>query len=579
MYTIDKYIGEFQTNINSFINNNSKQQLIIAPTGTGKTTSIINYADSHPLKKIVLLCPYQSLVDNIEKDNPNLTCGYGAEFLSYKKTSKFIVTTYDSIEKIEDVDLHIVDEAHLLCSHSSFRDVIPLIFQTQTKVVFITATPEIIEDLFPKYNNKDYILEFDINRPKKEVKIFSGKYNVRQTIKDIITNNQNPSKTVLIRVNSKSVIDDIMQTFKPSLKEKIACIYSDEDNVLYQNQDKDKIKELKKGKISDLDFILCTSIYDVGLSFEVDRDIQAYAVSQDNRCMPNVIDMVQLLARVRENSGYEMDLTIIGNYGDYELKNITFEDYKSKVQLCNEMAHRYEQYSYLSFEYYIGILNHYKIDVTEIQTLGFESYPIRMASRVSDTDIAKNFNSFPKEYAIICNNLEYMGKPHLIKLITGDERIEGAKNNANVQRVYNILYEATKKEIDLNLFIGEQFSVKKYDLLKEVSENYTQDKSDIYSNLIRGVYSEDTTFYYKELGFKELNKSKQKSISTLFNMTYKRGEFRGSKAEKVLKKGVDKVFIEYMNNITYTNSMYSLKEVQIKCVERHLPIAMDLLDF
>ena len=138
------------------------------------------------------------------------------------------------------------------------------------------------------------------------------------------------SKTILIRVNSKSVIDDTMQTFKPSLKDKIACIYSDEDNVLYQNQDKDKIKELKKGKISDLDFILCTSIFDVGLSFEVDRDIQCYAVSQDNRRMPNAIDMVQLLARVRENSGFNMDLTIIGNYGDYELKNNTFENYNSK---------------------------------------------------------------------------------------------------------------------------------------------------------------------------------------------------------------------------------------------------------
>lgn len=555
MYTIDKFIGEFQSEINSFINSNKQQQLLIAPTGTGKTTSIIKYADANPYKKIVLLCPYQSLVDNIQKDNPNLTCGYGAEFLSYNKTSKFIVTTYDSIEKIEDVDLYIVDEAHLLCSHSSFRDVIPLIFQTQTKVVFITATPEIIEDLFPKYNNKDYILEFDINRPKKEVKIFSGKYNVRQTIKDIITNNQNPSKTVLIRVNSKSVIDDIMQTFKPSLKEKIACIYSDEDNVLFQGQDESKVKELKKGKISDLDFILCTSIYDVGLSFEVDRDIQAYAISQDNRCMPNAIDMVQLLARVRENSGYNMDLTIIGNYSDYELKNNTFENYNSKAQLCNEMAHRYEQYSQLSFEYYIGILNHYKIDVTEIQTLGFESYPIKMASRVSDTVIAKNFNSFPEEYAIICNNLEYVGKPHLIKLITGTERIEGAKNNANVQRVFNVLYNATKLGIDFNLFIREQFSVKKYNLLEEVTQNYTLDKRDVYSNLLRGVYSEDATFYFKDLGFKELNKSKQKTISTLFNMAYKRGEFRGEKAEKTTKKGVDKVFIEYMNNIIYTNSM------------------------
>ena len=244
-------------------------------------------------------------------------------------------------------------QTHLLCPHSNFRDVIPMIFQTQIKVLFISATPETIEDLFPDYNNEDYILEFKIQRPKKEIKILNGKYNVRHIIKDIITNNQNPNKTVLIRANSKSVIDDIMQTFNPSLKNKIACIYSDEDNVLSQNQDEDKIKGLKKGKISDLDFILYTSIFDVGLSFEIDRDIQAYAISQDNRCIPNAIDMIQLLARARENIGYEMDLTIIGNYGDYELKNNTFENYKSKAQLCNEMTHRYEQYIQLSLEYYI----------------------------------------------------------------------------------------------------------------------------------------------------------------------------------------------------------------------------------
>jgi hypothetical protein len=232
------------------------------------------------------------------------------------------------------------------------------------------------------------------------------------------------------------------------------------------------------------------------------------------------------------------------------------------------MAPRYEQYSHLSFDAYIGILNYYKIDVTEIQTLGFESHPVKMASRVSDTVIAQNFNSFPEEYAIICGNLEYEGNSKLIELISGNEIIEGAKNNANVQRVYNILYDATKLDIPLNLFIGEHFSLKRYELLKEVVTNYTLDKRDIYSNLVRGIYSKDATFNYNELGFKELNKSKQKSIITLFNITYKRGEFRGVKTEKILKKGVDKVFLEYMNNITYTKSMYSIKKVQTKRVKK-----------
>ena len=550
MYTIDKYIGEFQTNINSFINNNTKQQLIIAPTGTGKTTAIINYADCNPHKRIVLLCPFRFLVDNIEKDNPNIACGYGAEFLSNNKTSRFIVTTYDSIEKIEDADLLAVDEAHLLPSHSSFRDIIPLILQTKTKVVFITATPEVIEDLFPTYNKQDYILEFKIHRPLEEVKIYAQKYNVKQTILDIIYNNKYNKKTVLIRINSKKVIDEVMQTYKPTLKNKIASIYSDEDNVLYKGQDEKKINELKKGKISNLDFILCTSVYDVGISFEVDRDIECYAVSQDNRCMPNAIDMVQLLARVRENTGYKMSLTIIGNYQDYELRSIPLPSFNSKAQLCNELSHRYEQYTKIDMECYEYVLRKYNINVTEVLDLKFKSYKVKMASRLSDTDIVKNFQNFPKEYEIICNNLECKGKSHQINLITGKERINGLKNTSNTQRVYNILLKAIKLGIDFKLFIGDSFSVKKFKALEEVMSNYTDNTNHIFSNLIRGlVYSEDTSLNYKELGFFELNKSKANTIKTLFNMMYNRGNFRGAKAQKKYKKGVDKELIELINNV------------------------------
>jgi late competence protein required for DNA uptake (superfamily II DNA/RNA helicase) len=92
---------------------------------------------------------------------------------------------------------------------------------------------------------------------------------VETLIQDIIINKKSNAKTLLIRVNSKRIIDRVMQMFKLSLKDRIACIYSDEDNVLFEGQNEEKIKELKKGKISELDIILCTSVYDVGISFEV----------------------------------------------------------------------------------------------------------------------------------------------------------------------------------------------------------------------------------------------------------------------------------------------------------------------
>jgi len=546
MYTVDKFIGEYQSDINSFIDKDSNRQLIVAPTGTGKTTAIIKYANSNPRKKIALLCPSRALVDNIKKDNPTLTCGYGAEFLSENKHSYFMVTTYDSIEKIPDVDLFVVDEGHVLSPHSSFREVVVNVIETKVKSVMITATPEVIEDLFPEDNNEDSVLEFKINRPLEDVRIYSQKYNVKKTIIDIITNNKDNKNTVLIRVNSKNIIDSVIETMKPTLGDRIAFIYSDEDNVLNEGQNIDKVNELKEGKILDVDFVLCTSIYDAGLSFEVDRDIDCYAVSQDNRCMPNPVNMVQLLARVRGGSGYKMSLTIIGNYGDYELKRLPIPNYDSKTQLCNELAHRFEQYTKISFDAYEYVLRKYNISVTEIQKLGFKEYRVRTSSKLSDTEIAKNFNNFPKMYAKLKNNLEYKSEGEQINLVTGDEIIANTKNTPNVQRVYNILFSAVKKGIDFKLFIEESFSTKKFKAIEYLIDRYNRSE-DTFSNLVRGLAdTDDNIFHYKELGLYELNKSQSKVIQTLYNMMYKRCKFDRSKSIKI---PINNEIIKFINTI------------------------------
>jgi hypothetical protein len=101
--------------------------------------------------------------------------------------------------------------------------------------------------------------------------------------------------------------------------------------------------------------------------------------------MANAIDMEQLLARVRENSGYKMDLTIIGNFQDYELDDIPLQNFKSKAQLCNEMGHRYEQYTKINSDCYQWVLGKYKIIVNEVLDMKFKVQVPLVASRVSNT--------------------------------------------------------------------------------------------------------------------------------------------------------------------------------------------------
>ena len=540
MYTIETRLGEYKKEVYSFIKTEVKEKLIVAPTGTGKTYTIIQFAKAHPHLRLALLCPTQSLVKNIGKDYKDVPCGFGADFLDYNRFTDFIVTTYDSITSLKDMDYIFVDEGHQMASDGSYRKVIAKILESDFKKVFISATPEIIEDYIPEQ------LVFTIKRPKQQVKIFSGKYNIKHTITDIITNNKGINKTILIRINSKETIEEVYESFKPILKDRIARIYSDEKNVLYDNQNVDVVDNLKVGKFSNVDVVLCTSIYDAGLSFEVDRDIQAYAVSNNNQMMPNPVDMIQFLARVRENTGYKMDLTIIGQYGDYSKVKQDLTNYKSMNQLAEVMANMYDNYRKLNLEEYNGLLEYYGIEITEETKLGLKASKMTFSSNHSYKDIADNFHNFTKEYSIITSNLDNEKQRYQIEYITGNKTIGGG-SSARVQRVFNHYDYASKNEIPFRCFNNETYSIDTFNMLEMITDNYKSDAEDIFSNMVNNiVYPTSSTFNYKELGYNELIQTEKKEVRRLFNMFYKTCDFRRAKAKYVEKENTNEEVKKYL---------------------------------
>ena len=576
MHTIERFVSEVQTEFTTFINKMILKQLFVSPTATGKTTLIINYADKHPFKKIVLLCPTRTLVDNILQSNPNLICGYGYEFISANRSAQFMVTTYDSVVNLRDIDLFFVDEGHLPSSHASFRGVIPELFKTQTKTVFMTATPEVIEDYFPVSNRNKYVFEVHLKKSRKlKVDIVNMDYKAEKVIEDIIYNRINDYKgvgkpsTILIRINSKKVIDRVMNTFRPYLKEKIACIYSDDDNVLNCRQNEDTVSRLKKGVFKNIDVVLCTSVFDAGLSFDTDRDIECYAISPFSKTMPNPIDMVQLLARVRENSKQYLKLTIIGNFQGYELERETLKHYKSKVQLCDVMNQRYNAYSKLCEFDYINVLGRYDISANVIKSLDIKKYNIKKAARKSMGWIASNFNSFPKKYEIIKSNLLCTDNPDIqLKLITAEgDIVKYTKGSAvAIERVFNILYDAVKHNIDFRLFIGNNFSNKRFELLKAVKESY--DSNLVFKNLIDDLNpnSKNKVFNYDELGYNKLiNKHHRNIIKSFYNLLYFKCDFREkSVTMKFIKDAPDNLLINFMKRFNAEEEEVSIALIEEK---------------
>lgn len=545
-----------QKEFNEFLDKDIKRKLLISPTDSGKTYATIQYAKANPHKRIALLCPYISLVDNLRHSYKGIPCGYGKNWLKNNEHNSFIITTYDSIKNLSNMDMFIVDEAHLMAGHSSFREVIENIFETNIQTTFITGTPEVIENLFSK--NDGSVLRFEHYRPeKKEVQLYCGDYEAQNTIKNIIEKKRNNNKTTIIRINSKDIINYTFEYYKNKVN--ISYLYSDEDNVLSAGQEMADVNDLRKGKISEKDIILCTSIYDAGLSFEVDRDIECYAISQNPKYLPNPIDMIQLSARVRKDSGYKMDLTIIGNDGEFSIYNESLKHITSARQLCKRMSVMYEEYSEIDRISYVGLLNYYNIDVLECTRLDIvekESKAIK-SSDLSDFQIATNFNSFRKEYFIIKGMLEDKGQYGQIEILEGDKNVKYHRDSAQVQQVFNILKKAVELDIDLNIFISDNtFSKKTFKAVESLLSKYTSSSSDTFSNLIRGMaYQENKSFNYKELGLFELSDSDMKNIKTIYNMMYKKNTFRRASQKMKLREDVSPQLVDMISFLS-SNSTY-----------------------
>jgi len=555
---VDSYIGEsHQEQFNEFCNRDFKTLLLSGDTGIGKTIAIINYAKQHPNLKISLLCPMQTLVNNLALYS-DVACGYGEAFYRQHRDTNFVVTTYDTGLMFKDRDLEVIDESHLLPSHSDFREVIIRLLSRDTKKIFLTATPEIIIDL-PYFSNQDSMIAFDSNKGVKDVKILNTRKRSKTIIAEIIEGSKDAKETILIRVNSKDVILDAVAHYHNTFEgRKIGYLYSsnsEESKYLTEYQSEETLSNLKKGVIKGLDVVLVTSILDVGITLDVDRNIQAYSVSNDNRKMPHPIDAgVQIIDRIRKGSEFTMSLSIIGSFGNYEDLRTPIPNYSSINQTCKLMSTNYEQLSNLREQDYLALLSKYKLNPIVVESLGFDELQVSLSvSKTSEYTMMTNFTNYPA-YSDVCNTLINKGNEEQIKIINGTKSINGDKEDIRSKKASRTLIYCVDKNIHLSLVLNNnKYNNKAYNVLKNVVDNYTTSTSDTFSNLVRGIsYNADSTFNFKELDLDKLIKSEAQTIKYLFDMIYKRGNFRGKSAKKVFKEGVteDSEIVKYLNLLT-----------------------------
>lgn len=578
-----KYISDYQDELNDWIDNLPKEcwALIKAPTESGKSTAIKNYFNHAPHRKKVLLCPTQSLVLNLEDESAK--SGFGWEWLEYSKHNQELLTTYDSLAHLENVDDVFIDEGHLLSGHASFRECLQTIIEAKgCRIILMSGTAEIIENI-----EGLHIIEFTKEEPfKREVSIcgekgFRKKSAIIGICEKAISEIQDiryfdiPIERVpirMIRINCIKTIDEVYELFKDRIR--IAKFYSDSDAVLNASQDEAMTNDLKKGKIRDTDLLLVTSVYDAGLSLDVDRDIDCYAVSNSKDFMPNAIDMLQLVARVRANSGHKMSLTILGGYGSEFIDDSPISFNNNPKAILRTLDRKYSQYAFLNEDDYRAVIQYYGVKVNVLSEQPFNNIKEKSyVSKERNITIAKNLKGFGLLYDDLMDKAkEFDRRLELDEFTGGDKQFRGL--TSEIQRIFDRVSDCLENNIHLSLLMDDKFRGDKIENLSQLVKSYKTSNDDVFlriiSELIDGI---DEGGRVNLKGFDILNDGYQTQIKTLGSFLYKPIKWN-RKSFKLTPKGE---LIKERKYLTMINSNVSIIEEMVDKTEYCIESGFELV--
>jgi len=549
---IKKYLSEELELLNELLNK-GEDTLLVSPTDSGKTRAIITYAKQNPQRRIAILCPTQALVDNLKQDC-DIPAGYGKKWAQNTQFFNLLVTTYDSIQFFEDnrFDAIFIDEAHYLAQAGIYRvKALEYMMGLECQKILVTATPNVIERL-EGFNKVEFVKE---TKPK-EIKIYNQRDNEINLAATLIKN-RNPENLLMLRINNKEILDGIHERY-PDLV--ITKIYSDKEQVIIQGQDEEAFKNIKKGVISkSTQVVLTTSIMDCGISLEVNRDVDCYAISYGT--VINPIDAVQLSARVRSNSEFKMSLSIIGHFDDYSTVTFPINQVKGK-QRFELMATEYEMLSKLFIYDYIELLNSYNITVDEKKPLA-NLVRFNGKSGRSSISIAKNFGTSSK-YPEIEDLAKNYGYSNWLEVIKGDLS-EGYKENTEYVRIFTELIEAIEYGISFKFFVKDKYYRDVLTKLKYCVDNYWRDNSKEFKEfidlLIAGYKSNEKKVSISLKLFSGLTTQEKDVVKQLANLMFRTSKIWKTETKAFTKTSYDSDVQNFIVNLTDDNR-FNIKYLQ-----------------
>lgn len=285
----DKYISNSETELDGNIDiikkefNVKQKILMVSPTGSGKTKTILKVFDKTDSKNTINILatsnrqPCEQLKDLIK-----INIG-GIDFRKYIKDDKLLYNNFCFVyDKISDVETFllkyqdkykinlVLDEAHLIFSQYNFRakcinEILRIIEMINGVCIFLTGTPYTLKELFD-FNKTIYFIDDNYKSNVENIKIIINESNIDDRtffVSELLKINKG-----FIRLNStksnkeetKKIIDDIIKYLKMNGKTSDSICSKNKKNSTYK-----KIVENEELN-SSYDYIFTTSILDQAVS-------------------------------------------------------------------------------------------------------------------------------------------------------------------------------------------------------------------------------------------------------------------------------------------------------------------------
>lgn len=165
---IEQYCSEI--NILSLLEPAPAINLLVAPTGSGKTYALMKLAESHDYN-LAFVSPFTSINEQVAFQFPEFKIQTGTKTQDVVSNGRHTITTMHSIPRLlelQHIDILVIDEIHQLVNYAGYAyNILNPFWETlqllkdkhpQMKIIAATGTPQFVR-LYPYFNFNEIVIK------------------------------------------------------------------------------------------------------------------------------------------------------------------------------------------------------------------------------------------------------------------------------------------------------------------------------------------------------------------------------------------------------------------------------------